>query len=305
MDFGAHALREPFFAQSVQTLLSEHRADSARTALDAITTICHQLPSTPPAGFIFHISRCGSTVVSNALKAVRGTCVLAEAQPIDAMFTPYGTHPAWPFARDRFEASRGDLFGALMAIYCRRRPGAERGVVVKFTSTNLLGLALVRHLWPAVPIVVVIRDPIEVVVSNLVRPPSWAGRRDGQVTAALCGASGEPQPMPPHEFLARAIGAMCQAAVEHLSEPCAVVDHRRLGAAIWPDLLALFRIEASATDLAAIADMMQWQAKDRDRAQRYQDDSADKQRQASRDVREAVERWARPPYRQLQQRERI
>jgi len=90
MRFGEAGLREPFFEQSVRRLRTQRIVDIRHTdsdvLLDAEETV-------PPSGFIFHISRCGSTLLTNALREYPQNIVISEAHPISQAlsFSAFGT----------------------------------------------------------------------------------------------------------------------------------------------------------------------------------------------------------------------
>src|ERR1041384_7884431 len=66
------AMRHPF------NLLFGHSSPLAEIAARA-----DDMPELEPSGFIFHMSRCGSTVVSQMLAALPRNVVLSEPAPID------------------------------------------------------------------------------------------------------------------------------------------------------------------------------------------------------------------------------
>ena len=54
-----------------------------QTTLDDLGQMDAERGSMRPAGLIFHMSRCGSTLVGQMLAALENTVVLSEAGPID------------------------------------------------------------------------------------------------------------------------------------------------------------------------------------------------------------------------------
>jgi hypothetical protein len=84
---GARRLLEPFFEESVLLCLTKpfNRFFDYSTPIDALAGWLKQHPDLPPTGFIFHMSRCGSTLVSQMLAAIPRNVVVSEASPIDAV----------------------------------------------------------------------------------------------------------------------------------------------------------------------------------------------------------------------------
>ena len=78
MDMSGVSLAEPFFQQTVERL----RADGRRelfTEFDVLLELEKQLDSVQPTGFIFHSSRCGSTLVANACRAINNSLSLTRS----------------------------------------------------------------------------------------------------------------------------------------------------------------------------------------------------------------------------------
>jgi hypothetical protein len=81
---GARRFTDPFFAQTINPCV-RHPADAFRhqTPLENLGEIVASQPGCRPTGFIFHMSRCGSTLLSQMLAAALENIVLSEAGPID------------------------------------------------------------------------------------------------------------------------------------------------------------------------------------------------------------------------------
>ena len=77
--FGSRRLTEPFFEDSLRA--------ARRNPFARLFQHETRLPSSdsgpPPAGFIFHTSRCGSTLIAQMLAALPRAVVISEAAPID------------------------------------------------------------------------------------------------------------------------------------------------------------------------------------------------------------------------------
>jgi len=78
---GGARFTEPFFQDSISSAL--RRPFSA--AFLRRTAIEEQAGWPDPAGLIFHMSRCGSTLVAQMLKTLSGVTVFSEAPPVDAV----------------------------------------------------------------------------------------------------------------------------------------------------------------------------------------------------------------------------
>src|SRR5947209_13142624 len=79
---GAFRLTQPFFQDSIlEALRHPYRALFQRqTPIAALGDV----DALSPTGFIFHMSRCGSTLVAQMLASSRRNVVISEASPLDA-----------------------------------------------------------------------------------------------------------------------------------------------------------------------------------------------------------------------------
>src|SRR5439155_22829250 len=131
---GEMAFEEPFFQQTVDRFCADHPAVRVvRTGLEELLAVEAARGGREPAGFIFHMGRCGSTLVANLLRALRGSRVIVEAPARNQIL---GTAASTPTMADR----AGLLRAAVHAL--GGRPGGP--YFVKFSSWNALYLPLVR-----------------------------------------------------------------------------------------------------------------------------------------------------------------
>jgi len=73
---------EPFFNDTVAVLRARTPAvPEVETSVSTLKEVATGWPSVRPAGVIYHMSRCGSTLVANALKLSHNSLVLPEANP--------------------------------------------------------------------------------------------------------------------------------------------------------------------------------------------------------------------------------
>src|ERR1044072_3432527 len=82
---GARPLTQPFFDQTIQNLIFPpfNLLFRRRTPIETLLARYEIKPGLQPTGFIFHMSRCGSTLVSQMLRALPHTIVVSEASLID------------------------------------------------------------------------------------------------------------------------------------------------------------------------------------------------------------------------------
>ena len=82
-DFGDMQLRETFLEISAEERLSQHAdALTVVTDLEVLETPDLYPDALSPAGFIFHVGRCGSTLLAKVLSSLDRHIVIKEAEPV-------------------------------------------------------------------------------------------------------------------------------------------------------------------------------------------------------------------------------
>jgi hypothetical protein len=77
---------EPMFVQTISRVTQNSKPSVYRTEpLQSLMDQAAKVPATQPAAFIFHISRCGSTLISNALKPGKNVTVISEPDAVSAL----------------------------------------------------------------------------------------------------------------------------------------------------------------------------------------------------------------------------
>lgn len=292
-DLSAERFVEPFFDQTVGRWSTGPRAQPlVRTGLDALVALDQQ-PSLDPAGMIFHVSRCGSTLVSRLLSTVAGVVVVAEPAPLNALL---GLDPARVDGATLVRVVR-----LLVRALGRCRHGDERQLVLKCTSWNIRRQEILTAAFPDTPWVWVQRDPAEVAASLLAAPPGWLGDQVPPAqTAQRFGIDPAAVPaMPRAEFVARCLGAMLFSA--SAGPPRRIcVDHSELPAAVWQRVAPHFGIDIDPAAIQRMTEHSQFYSKGSD-LQEFSGEHQDRH-PVTDEMREATQRFAESGYRQLASR---
>ncbi|HEX7277470.1 MAG TPA: hypothetical protein VF244_08865 [Acidimicrobiales bacterium] len=242
------AFREPFFGETVQRCLSHPFRLLFRheTTIEGVGRHVAEHPGLPPAGFIFHMSRCGSTLVSQMLAAVAEHLVLSEPPPVDAVLRAAEADPGLT-DRERVAWLRW-IVGALG----QGAPGQSR-LFVKFDAWSALALPLVRQAFPDVPCVFLFRDPIAVLRSQ--SRQYGAHVIPGVLPAEPFGLTSEAAAaMPLVEYAARVLGHICGAALALEDDPrVTFADYADLPELVFSDLLPAWSLDLGQRDLDAMA----------------------------------------------------
>lgn len=198
--FGVDWLREPFFSGSADRALARpfNRMFRVRGSLHDLVRNARPAESLEPSGFIFHMSRCGSTLVAQMLAARDDCVVVSEAPPLDAA-AQLGSVPA---------------LRAMVAALGRRRMPSGRHYVLKLDSWHSLALPLFRAAFPETPWIFLYRDPAEVLASQMRMRGSQTVL--GMMPPALTDPPFDPG-LDQKELCARVLDRMCAAACDHWS----------------------------------------------------------------------------------------
>jgi hypothetical protein len=274
-------LTDPFFDQTMERCLRHPYSLLFRqhTPVEALAG----LQGLPVRGLIFHLSRCGSTLVAQMLAALRRNVVLAEAGPIDSVLRAH-LHVPEVTEQQRVEWLRG-----VVAALGRQRHPEEQHLFLKLDVGHVLELPLIERAFPGVPWIFLYRDPVEIMASHLKR--RGAHMVPGALEPTLVGVAQEA--LGAHaleEYGARVLGALCQAALrawQQRKNPALLVHYRQLPEVMYTALPRHFRLELSARELEPLREVAQRDAKN-------------PVLPLSEQAREQVERWARPHYEALE-----
>jgi hypothetical protein len=296
MEMSSISLDEPFFQQTVDRASGNRR--ELFTEFDVLLQLENQLDSVQPTGFIFHSSRCGSTLVSNACRAINNAIVLSEANPIDKLIA-------------RFITDAGEVKTSLYSVFLRgvvnalaqRRTGNEEHLFIKFSCCSFAEIERVRRIWPNVPWLFLYRDPVETIVSNLKDVPPWLLDNDRRVLASIVDAApGEVAEMPLEELCARTIGSLFSTAHRLANDGQLLLNYNQLSVAVISSVLRFFKVSPSTAELETIERASRMYSKDAGTKRTFIADTNAKHKLASDTVREAAAKWAIEPYQFLEQK---
>jgi len=234
---GERRFTAPFFEDSLMAQAPQER-QVCRTPISALEC---PLDHVPPTAFIFHVSRCGSTLLTQMLAALAQCIVMSEPPVLDAFFRLHHSQPGQ-------SGGVQTLRGLVAALGQRRAPG-ERYFFIKFDSWHMPWMPLVREAFPDTPIVLLYRQPDEVLASH-------KRQRGAQMVPGLLGIS-RLQPdisgLAPGDLDAyadRMLKAIFDEAL--LALPAAqphLLNYTELPAALWTELIPLWALDFSPADL--------------------------------------------------------
>lgn len=285
---GDNELREPFFDDSIRRgrCMPISRLIRHRTPLAALPEAIGDAGAVPD-GLIFHLSRCGSTLVAQMIAAVPGTVVASEPAPFDGVLQyAHG-------ATDQPIELRLALVRA-MAAALGRRAGGGAGFVIKLDSWHTQALPLLAQAFPQTPWIFQYRDPIDIMVSQF-RQRGFQTVRGG-IGQSVFGLTGEG--LSEEEYCALLLERTCAPILAADRARGLLINYDELPGAVETAILPHFGIALDAAARPALAEAMARDAKAPYAS--FAPDTEAKRREASPAVRAAVMRYLDAPYRRLE-----
>jgi hypothetical protein len=291
---GERRFTDPFFNDTIEqclrnpaNLLFRHH-----TPIEALAEWRRAQPGLPPKGFIFHMSRCGSTLVAQMLAALSSSVVISEAGPVDSVLRANIHDPTLSLER------QAEWLEWVVSAMGQPRSGEEKDLFIKFDCWHAIDLELIHRTFPDVPWIFLYRNPVEVMVSQLKKRSVHfiPGIIDPTVFGLDRAAATE---MPPEEYGAITLARICEAALRQRGAGRSLfINYRRLPEAVWTTILDFFHVAYTPDDVERMRKVARLNAKNPNL--QFEDDSAAKNKQASEQLIQATERWLAPVYEQLQ-----
>jgi hypothetical protein len=278
-------LRDPFMQETVarvaapERVIQIERADCAPAGERGA-----------PAGMVFHVARAGSTLVSQLLKVRGGLVAYSEPLPFNELLLP---PPRWP---------RAELVLALRALGALFARHAQRPYVLKLTSWNTYFCDLIVEAFPRTPWVLCVRDPLEVGVSLVGQTSGWLRGEDDASRQLLTVVDPESQSSSREELVARAYGAVCEAACRLDPARGRLVRYETLPAAAWEVVAPHFGFRIDDAARRRMSEAAGRNAKSPlAKPAAFVGDSAAKRAAASPALRQAIAAFAQPSLQRLYQ----
>jgi hypothetical protein len=292
MEFGETPLAEAFFEET-RAKLAAAGARELETGVDGLFRLSSLLPPVRPVGLICHISRCGSTLLANALRTARDTVVVSEDMVTARLVQPFRPTPS-PHLDRLWNDTRRQIAEAVFRFFATWRTGDPAQLILKLPSFATVSLPLLRQWWPEVPCVIVIRDPEEVIVANL--GSGWGHGPNRAGIAEVFGIEAELDGVSPEAVCAQMLNSMLTSAIEALGPGCYVVDYEDLKARV-PAIARVFGVELQTDQ--SLSTVMNTYSKGRGTGRSFAGDRRAKLEKITPAVRSAAQRWARGPYAEL------
>lgn len=160
---GEKEFTEPFFEE---TLSACKYAQGGRRRYKSVSDLpmlvewSTGIAALAPTAIIFHVSRCGSTLLSQLLSLEKKNLVLSEVPFFDDVLR-------LPFQLPSVsQPAAGEYFRAALAFYGRQRNSEQQNLFLKADSWHLHFYEQLRRLFPKIPFILLYREPFEVLRSQ-------------------------------------------------------------------------------------------------------------------------------------------
>jgi hypothetical protein len=277
--------------------ISAHEEFTVETTLNVLETL-NTVPA-KPSGFIFHTSRCGSTLLTRTLQKSIDVLAFNEPQPLNALLVNY-TKSGYTERDLTSEQRENKLMQSILGTYLY----TNKKTFIKFSSFNLLILNRIIQLWPNVPIVFLYRNPIEVVVSNLEKPGGFLLKRHNPLLKYIlqqCDLN-LPDHLTDEAYCVKMIDGFFNVILQYLKHTnrpdVLAVDYETLSPDTVADIFQFFGLKVTEATHSAIYSNMTNNAKT---GTPFDKDIASKHAKASNVICELCERFAFDNYHALKQ----
>lgn len=247
----------PFFEDSYRQLriTGGTSRDIRHLPLESLTECPPFADSLPPSGFIYHLSRCGSTLASQMLATSASRIVISEASPIDAAIRAeaHGVAPT--------DEVRSTWIRRIIEALGRPRFPGERQYFVKFDSWSIRHLDRIRAAFPRVPWILLYREPGRILRSQTRMPGMHMV--PGILDPELFGINRHALfDMSMEQYAVAVLRALFTAAVHHYQPGQArLLNYADLPDAFIEQCVTLFKIESDTETLEKMKARVTFDAK--------------------------------------------
>ncbi|SDO80088.1 hypothetical protein SAMN05421820_1245 [Pedobacter steynii] len=163
MDLEDIRITAPFFDQTISACSiqrKEKRRIQSNSSVDFLTSIAQEIPHLKPDAFIFHVSRCGSTLITQAFSEEEQNIVISEAPLLDEILRAEEKAP-------NISLTQKELwFKATINLMGQFRNDKESAFIIKLDSWHLHFYEQLRTWFPDTPFFFLSRTPDEVLASH-------------------------------------------------------------------------------------------------------------------------------------------
>jgi len=291
VDIGTHAYRDWQHLFTIERLAQADMISTAfATTMNVLDVDALIVDALMPSGFIFHTSRCGSTLLGKALARIPAHCVVNQGGPLQRGFWAAMTQDWQNELPD--DAPTVKKFRNLVFALTRPRLGTETTSFVKFISWNTLYLDFIARAFPEVHSLFLFRDPVEVIASVIKETTAVLVAKDWPQASFLTSKSAaQVQKMDDVSYLANCYNNYFKVILDSSLANVKALDYHNLR----PDTLGQvlksgFSFVPDEQVIAEMCTQFRFHSKDDSDTSTFQSDGSAKQAAVSEKDRIQIER---------------
>jgi hypothetical protein len=293
---GQQRLLDPFYEQALQRQMAHpfHHLFRRETSIEEMVDWVSSNPPLEPKGLIFHMSRCGSTLIAQMLAACERNVVASEPAPLDGVLRAHFR------IRDLATDVQVRWLRAMVGALSQQRAGGEQAFYLKLDCWHVHQIDLIRLAFPNAPLIFVYRNPIEVMVSHARMPAAWT--IPGLLHPLVLQLQPEDwDPTKMDAYCAKALASICKGG-HHAAQRYGglLVNYSELPQAMYGRVFDHFRLPGE--DIPAMQAKAQRNAKSPHMS--FTSDAESKRSEATERLRQVVAQYLLPVYDQLEETRR-
>ena len=256
-----------------------------------------------PSGFIFHMSKCGSTLMSRVLDQPDTQMVIKEPTPLHENLWQYLSNN-W---KNPVKLTENNLrlIRNLIQLLGRPRLANQESYYVRFRSWNIAFVEEIQKAFPDTPTLFMYRDPVKVMASILNKPTTGLPRlNDSGAAAFITGKSqAELKEMDALHYFTNFYKQYLHISLSKMQNTHYLNYHQLNKQNLDQILHTAYNYTATESDLLLMQSQFDTYSKDDTGTVRFTSDSTVKQKLVTPAMRNAAEKHLMDMYQSLEESE--
>ena len=234
-------------------------------------------------GFIFHTSRCGSTLITQMLASSERFFVVSEPPIITKLLDPAFTLDA--------NYSKEDVFRSIICAINDCKPSGVEFTFIKFRSWNTLFINKILERFPHIRWAFIHRNGLEVLESVLRDPPGWLRARGTyikyfapflEIDENILKKIGN------DEYVARMLGIFCRKILKSDPKSALLLDYKNLKNSFFTGIKKKWNIFLTDKEMRLMDEVSKLYSKDKTKKRIFEPDSDVKRAKANQDQKRFI-----------------
>lgn len=292
LDIGGNPLSEWKFRFSIRNLIEASGLPTCFTTdlefLNRETADFEQ--GNQPAAFVFHMSKCGSTLMAKILDQSPHHVTLKEPTPLHERLWQNLTRD-WQAPIEPTKANLQIIRNLIQAMGRHRLP-QQQSYFVRFRSWMIAFVDIIQRAFPDTPCLFMYRDPVEVMASILSKPTTGLPRlKESGAAAFITGRSNdELRNMDSLQYFTAFYQRYLRSSLTEMNDHSCYLNYRALTKGNLPSILTTaFQYAPAEPTLSQMLEQFNVYSKDDSGTTRFAPDNQEKQRLVTPAMREAAD----------------